>query len=175
MQSATSPNGSAAGSKGPLREVVLVPLTAGGVEDGRTEVRLPLHVTTQISLGRHSREYPNPWGIKDPRVSRCHVHLRAAPPGSACVKVIGQNPVQVTHDGGASITTLRKPQECTLSEGDQINLVVEEAVSATGRSFEWGGNRCAYRVRFVETSAATAKARAPTRRSPRAPSRGRAY
>ena len=103
------------------------------------------------------------------------MHLRAAPPGSACVKAMGANPVQVIHDGGASTTTLKKLQECTLSEGDQINLVVEEAVSATGRSFEWGGNRCAYRVRFVETSAATAKARAPTRRSPRAPSRGRAY
>ena len=66
-------NGGAAGSEGPIREVVLVPLTPGGVEDGRTEVRLPLHVTTQISLGRHSREHPNPWGIRDPRVSRCHV------------------------------------------------------------------------------------------------------
>jgi len=155
-----APNGSAAWSEGPLREVVLVPLTPGGVEDGRTEVRLPLHVTTQLSLGRHSREYPNPWGIKDPRVSRCHVHLRAAPPGSACVKVIGQNPVQVIHGGGASTTTLRNPQECTLSEGDQINLVVEEVVAGTGRSYEWSGNPCAYRVNFVETSAATAKARA---------------
>ena len=155
-----APNGSAAWSEGPLREVVLVPLTPGGVEDGRTEVRLPLHVTMQLSLGRHSREQPNPWGIKDPRVSRFHVHLRAAPPGSACVKVMGANPVQVIHDGGASTTTLKKSQECTLSEGDQINLVVEETVAGTGRSYEWSGNPCAYRVNFVETSAATAKARA---------------
>ena len=143
-----------------MREVVLVPLTPGGVEDGRTEVRLPLHVTTQISLRRHSREHPSPWGIKDPRVSRRHVHLRVAPPGSACVKVMGANPVQVIQDGGASTTTLKKLQECTLSEGDQINLVVEEVVAGTGRSFEWSGNPCAYRVNFVETSAATAKARA---------------
>jgi len=55
---------------------------------------------------------------------------------------------------------LKKSQECTLTEGDQINLVVEEAVAGTGRSFEWSGNPCAYRVSFVETSAATAKARA---------------
>ena len=99
----------------------------------------------------------------------------AVPPGSACVKVMGANPVQVIHDGGASTTTLKKSQECTLSEGDQINLVVEAAVAATGRSYEWSGNPCAYRVNFVQTSAATANARAPTRRSPRAPSRGRAY
>ena len=52
-------------------------------------------------------------------------------------------------------------QECALSEGDQINLVVEEAVAGTGRSLEWSGNPCAYRVNFVETSAATAKARLP--------------
>ena len=51
-------------------------------------------------------------------------------------------------------------QECALSEGDQINLVVEETVAGTGRSYEWSGNPCAYRVNFVETSAATAKARA---------------
>ena len=64
------------------------------------------------------------------------------------------------HGGGASTTTLKKSQECALSEGDQINLVVEEAVAGTGRSFEWSGNPCAYRVNFVERSAATAKARA---------------
>ena len=88
------------------------------------------------------------------------MHLRAAPPGSACVKAMGANPVQVIHGGGASTTTLKKLQECTLSEGDQINLVVEEVVAGTGRSFEWSGNPCAYRVNFVETSAAAAKARA---------------
>ena len=123
-------------------------------------MRLPLHVTTQISLGRHSREHPNPWGIKDPRVSRRHVYLRVTPPGSACVKAMGANPVQVIHHGGTSTTMLKKRQECALSEGDQINLVVEEVVAGTGRSFEWSGNPCAYRVNFVETSAATAKARA---------------
>ena len=81
------------------------------------------------------------------------------------------------HGGGASTTTLKKSQvtvrvspnrnlnpnpnqECALSEGDQINLVVEETVAGTGRSYEWSGNPCAYRVNFVETSAATAKARA---------------
>ena len=40
------------------------------------------------------------------------------------------------------------------------NQVVEETVAGTGRSYEWSGNPCAYRVNFVETSAATAKARA---------------
>ena len=89
-------------------------------------------MTTQISLGRHSREHPNHWGIKDPRVSRRHVHLRVTPPGSACVKAMGANPVQVIHGGGASTTTLKKSQECALSEGDQINLVVEETVAGTG-------------------------------------------
>ena len=73
--------GGAGGGEGARRELVLVPLTPGGVEDGRTEVRLPLHAATQISLGRHSREHPNPWGIRDPRVSRCHVPSRRS---SAC-------------------------------------------------------------------------------------------
>ena len=69
---------SAAGSEGLVGEVVLVPLNPGGVENGRTVVRLPLQRDSELrghamTLGRHSREHPNPWGIRDPRVSRCHV------------------------------------------------------------------------------------------------------
>ena len=146
---------SAAGSEGLVGDVVLVPLTPGGVEDGRKEVRLPLQRDSELrghamTLGRHSREHPSPWGIKDPRVSRCHVHLRVASPATACVIAMGSNPVQVVHNGGTLTTMLTsKSQECTLREGDQIKLVVEEAVAGTGRSFEWSRNPCAYRVSFV--------------------------
>ena len=152
---------SAAGSEGLVGEVMLVPLNPRAsaaqpswVENGRTVVRLPLQRDSELrghamTLGRHSREHPNPWGIKDPRVSRCHVHLRVASPATACVMAMGANPVQVVHNGSTLTTMLtNKSQECTLREGDQINLVVEEAAGATDRSFQWSGDPCAYRVSF---------------------------
>ena len=136
-----------------IKELVLLPLTPGGSEDGRTQVRLPLHVSRQISLGRHSSEHPSPWGIKDPRVSRCHATLRAEPPSMACIVAVGSNPVKVIHSGDASTTMLNKSQECTLKPGDKIYLVVEEEVGGSCRSFEWSGNPCAYLVSIVDSSA----------------------
>ena len=77
------------------------------------------------------------------------MRLRVASPATACVTAMGANPVQVILRGGTFTTMLtNKSQEFTLREGDQINLVVEEAAGATDRSFEWSGDPCAYRVTF---------------------------
>ena len=141
-------------------ELVLTPLTPGGRGDGRHEVRLALHVIGQIALGRHSREHPNPWGVRDPRVSRTHVHLRAGPPEAPTVTAMGANPVLVISAKTGQHTTLKKGQSAPLDDGDQVHLVVEETIAPSGRSSEWGGNPCAYRVDIVSITAEQSQAKA---------------
>ena len=136
------------------------------VNDGREVIHLANAVSKSdadddtaslghVIIGRQSREKPNPFGVKDPRVSRRHVRVDIAAAGSSVtIMAIGTNPIakltqaRASSEGAPALPyqrdVLTHGEKAVLRVGDMVQLVVEERVPASGPSIDYASNPCVY-------------------------------
>ena len=165
----------------------------GPVDDGRAVIYLASAINTDdvidsvvsgpaasrdvvlghVIIGRTSRDKPNAFCVRDPRVSRRHVRVDVGADGHELhvfITAIGANPIEKLHavadsgEGGESyaglassnglsansgVTIWRRKElsqgeRAELRVGDQVALVVEEKVAASGPSLDFKSNACIY-------------------------------
>lgn len=123
-------------------------LTPVGPSDGRRDVTLALDDAASLQLGRSSKMHPNAHGIRDPRVSRCHIRIFMTTSRSLMIVASGQTPVlHIPLSVHKQQTLLNRGQSVPISSGDEIELLPAQTLSAHQKVAPvFQNNRCAYRA-----------------------------
>ena len=124
-------------------------LTPVGSQDGRGDVRLTLTPLASLQVGRASKNFPNPYGIKDPRISRAHIRIFSDPSsGEPMVAATGQHPIFLSPVSASKQNiVLHRGQSSSIRTGDQIDFVAPQTLKTHSNvAVRFKDNRCAYRA-----------------------------
>ena len=80
------------------------------------------------------------------------MRIAGGPSRPATVAALGKSPIALIRAADGERVILTQDEEATLAAGDEIHLVVEAAVKASGMSRAWRGNPCAFRVGLSSTA-----------------------